>query len=72
MDIQKKTLIRPVINKTEFEAIETVVGIARLITENNNDTDLIVGVNGEFMSIKDLKNAGSLVETLMNNLVVSD
>lgn len=72
MNIQKKTLVRPVISKEEFEAIATVVELIKQTTEGNSDTDLVVGTNGEFADIQTVKAIGAHVESLMNNLVVAD
>jgi len=72
MNIQKKTLVRPVISKEEFEAIATVVELIKQTTEGNDDTDLVVGTNGEFADIQTVKAIGAHVESLMNNLVVAD
>lgn len=72
MNVQKKTLVRPVISKEEFDAIAAVVELTKQIAEGNNDTDLVVGTNGEFADVQTVKAIGARVESLMNNLVVTD
>ena len=72
MNVQKKTLVRPVISKEEFDAIAAVVALTKQIAEGNNDTDLVVGTNGEFADVQTVKAIGTHVESLMNNLVVTD